>query len=141
MLGLLQLPRQLSHQQCQGWLLLTGSPALISLVLSDHVLEPLNLEKRLIPDVLDLFQVRNSELLDLTPVLCLEARTVPSLCLLLLGPLSLFLLTLVLLLLDLYLSDVLGGPRTICILVGVPQLDGERRDVLEVDTTLVICET
>lgn len=108
-------------------------------MLSDHSLEPLNLEKRLLPDVLDLFHVRNSQLLDFTPVLRLEAGAVPSLCLLLLGPLSLLLLTLVLLLLDLYLSDVLGGPRTFCILVGVPQLDGKRRDVLEVDTTLVIC--
>lgn len=108
-------------------------------MLSDRNLEPLNLEKRLIPDVLDLFHVRNSQLLDLTPVLRLEAGAVPSLCLLLLGPLSLCLLTLVLLLLDPYLSDVLGGPRTFCVLVGVPQLDGESRDVLEVDTTLVIC--
>ena len=122
-----------------AWLLLTGSPALINLVSFDRNLEPLNLEKRLIPDVLDLFHMRNSQLLDLTPVLRLEARSVPSLCLLLLGPLSQFLLTLVLLLLNLYLSDVLGGPRAFCILVGVPQLDGESRDVFEVDTTPVIC--
>lgn len=122
-----------------GWLLQTASPALINLMLSDCNLEPLDLEKRLIPDVLDLFQMRNSQLLDLTPVLRLEARSVPSLCLLLLGLLSKFLLTLVLLLLDLYLSDVLGGPRTFCVLIGVPQLDGESRDVFEVDTTLVIC--
>lgn len=107
-------------------------------MLSNHILEPLDLEKRLVPDVLDLFQVRNIQLLDLTPVLRLEAGAVPSLCLLLLGSLSLVLLTLVLLLLDLYLSDVLGGPRTFCILVGVPQLDGESRDVLEVDATLII---
>lgn len=108
-------------------------------MLSDRGPEPLDLEKRLVPDVLDLFHVRNSQLLDLTPVLRLETRAVPSLCLLLPGPLSLLLLTLVLLLLDLYLSNVLGGPWTFSILVGVPKLDGESRDVFEVDTTLVIC--
>ena len=106
--------------------------------LSENVLQLIHLKKRLGLELLHLFEVRGSQLLDLTPVLRLEAGAVPALCLLLLGPLSRFLLTLVLLLLDLYLSDVLRGPRTFCILVGVPQLDGESRDVLEVDTTLVI---
>lgn len=87
--------------------------------LPERVLKLLDLEKRLGLEVFDLFEMRSSQLLYLTPMSFLETGAVQSLCLLLLGPLSPFLCLLVLFLLALYLSDVLGGPQTFCILVGV----------------------
>lgn len=108
-----------NHRLCQGWLLPENFGFLIISELPKRVLELLDLEKRLGLEVLDLFEVRGSQLLYLTSMSFLETGAVQSLRLLLLGPLSPFLYLLFLFLLALYLSDVLGGPRTFCILVGV----------------------
>lgn len=138
-LGTMYSSCQRNHRLCRGWLLLEKFRVLIALELPECVLKLLDLEKRLGLEVLDLLEVRGSQLLYLTLMSFLEAGAVQSLCLLLLGPLSPFLCLLVLLLLDLYLSDVFGGSWTFCVLVGVHQFDGERRDVLEGNIALVIC--